>query len=501
MSRKESNSMSSKALTLGLFACILVCGVGPAQDAQANYGGGAGELNDPYQIWTPDQFVAICTHPEDWDSHFRLMADVNLVDVNSDMINPIGNRSVPFSGVFDGNDFAIENFTFDREDIYDAGIFGLVSTVELMEQINPDADAPWYEFDYKAHVYEPNESVVHIKNLQIVNVTVAGSRHVGGLSGRCFGGIENCQIKGGKLLVYPEPHSSRVVSGRRDPDYYDSRRSARRYCDWRAVGAVAGHLVVGRLEACHASRVIIEGDLTGGLIGFSDEATVHGCSFSGQISSNVASGGLIGKMIYTEIHRSGADVHIVGEDHNGGLGGAALGCRISQSYAMGKIEGSQSLGGLLGYSFGSLIHDCYAQCDVNSVWHANQFGGFVGQSEYDSIRQCYCAGQITPAVLSYGSHFGAVGGSFIGERTFDDFERQLIQASFWDGEVSSLEVGISYSHMVYSDNNVPIDEITSLSTQAMMSQETFTSAGWDFDSVWAIDEGVDYPVFQWALEE
>ena len=84
-----------------------------------------------------------------------------------------------------------------------------------MEQINPDADAPWYDFDYEAHVYEPNESVVHIKNLRIVNVTVSGSRHVGGLVGRCFGGIENCQIEGGTLLVYPEPHAQPVV-GRRD---------------------------------------------------------------------------------------------------------------------------------------------------------------------------------------------------------------------------------------------------------------------------------------------
>lgn len=140
MVRKESQSTSSSTVALGLFICILVCIAGTAQDTQVEYGGGTGELDDPYQIWTPEQFVAIGAHPEDWASHFRLMADVNLVDVTSTMFNPIGNRTVPFSGVFDGNDFAIENFTLDREEVYDAGIFGLVSTVELMEQINPDAD-------------------------------------------------------------------------------------------------------------------------------------------------------------------------------------------------------------------------------------------------------------------------------------------------------------------------------------------------------------------------
>ncbi len=106
---------------------------------------------------------------------------------------------------------------------------------------------------------------------------------------------------------------------------------------------------------------------------------------------------------------------------------------------------------------------------------------------------------MAPAFLSYGSHFGAVGGSFIGERTFDDFEEQLIRASFWDGDVSSLDVGISYRDIVYSDNNVPIDEVASLPTPAMMSGQTFITAGWDFESVWAIDEGVGYPVLQWEL--
>ena len=32
-----------------------------------------------------------------------------------------------------------------------------------------------------------------------------------------------------------------------------------------------------------------------------------------------------------------------------------------------------------------------------------------------------------------------------------------------------------------------------------MSQETFINAGWDFDAVWVIDEGLGYPVLQWKL--
>ncbi len=78
--------------------------------------------------------------------------------------------------------------------------------------------------------------------------------------------------------------------------------------------------------------------------------------------------------------------------------------------------------------------------------------------------------------------------------------RQLIRASFWEKDVSDTDVGISYQ-MDYSDNNYPIDDVTSLSTQAMMSQAPFLDAGWHFDSVWAIEEALGYPVFQWEFNE
>lgn len=497
MSCKAYTSSCSRAIVLGLLACLFMCAAGMAQDGAVDYyGGGNGDPNDPYRIWTPEQFVAIGSHPEDWASHFRLMADVNLVGIDPAIISPIGNRNVPFSGVFDGNDFAIENFTFDRNEVYDAGIFGLVSTVEMKERINPGHMNSLYEFDYEAYVFEPNESVVHIKNLNIVNIKVFGSRHVGGLAGRCFGAIENCQIKGGDLIAPLEASFTSVtLGGRRDTYYYDSQFSKRKDSldAWRMVGAVTGLLAVGRLEGCDVSNVRMQGDLVGGLVGSSDEAVISDCSFSGEISSYAASGGLVGRMIYTDTYRSAADVRIKSKTYSGGLGGAARGSRMIQCCAEGQVEGETMAGGLLGYSFGALVSDCYAQCDVNCPKYLNKVGGFIGQSEDDSISRCYCAGQVTSRYVRY-----VRGGSFIGERSVDDSERPWVQASFWDRDLSVLDVGIRYD-MSYQDNNYPIDEVTPLSTQAMMSKHTFTNAGWDFESVWAIEEGVDYPVLQWEL--
>ena len=46
--------------------------------AQAQYGGGTGEPNDPYLIYTAEHLNAIGAEPNDWDKHFKLMADINL---------------------------------------------------------------------------------------------------------------------------------------------------------------------------------------------------------------------------------------------------------------------------------------------------------------------------------------------------------------------------------------------------------------------------------------
>ena len=44
--------------------------------AEAQYGGG--KPNDPYLIYTAEQMNAIGTGANDWDKHFKLMADIEL---------------------------------------------------------------------------------------------------------------------------------------------------------------------------------------------------------------------------------------------------------------------------------------------------------------------------------------------------------------------------------------------------------------------------------------
>ena len=94
---------------------------------QAQYSGGTGEPNDPYQIATAADLIALGEEPNDYDKHFILTADIDL-DPNLPA-RKIFDRAViapswaaPFTGVFDGNGHVVLNLTIAGEDYI--GLFG-----------------------------------------------------------------------------------------------------------------------------------------------------------------------------------------------------------------------------------------------------------------------------------------------------------------------------------------------------------------------------------------
>jgi hypothetical protein len=67
---RKSNLLAKITVFFVICCCCL--------PAQAKYGGGTGEPNDPYLIYTAEQMNAIGADPNDWDEHFKLMADIDL---------------------------------------------------------------------------------------------------------------------------------------------------------------------------------------------------------------------------------------------------------------------------------------------------------------------------------------------------------------------------------------------------------------------------------------
>lgn len=110
-----------------LTALLLLAVCRPALPVQAKYSGGSGTTQDPYQIATAADLMALGETPADYDKHFVLTADIDL-DPNLpgrkvfDNAVIAGAWKLPFTGVFDGNDHTISHPTIVGE--FSLGLFG-----------------------------------------------------------------------------------------------------------------------------------------------------------------------------------------------------------------------------------------------------------------------------------------------------------------------------------------------------------------------------------------
>jgi hypothetical protein len=111
----------------------------------AQYGGGTGEPNDPYLVYTPEQMNSIGTKPNDCDKHFKLMSDIDLNSFTGMEFNIIGDPNIPFTGVFYGNGHTISNFNYTLAQKGHTGLFGFIDDPNAQNRdlglINPEIDA------------------------------------------------------------------------------------------------------------------------------------------------------------------------------------------------------------------------------------------------------------------------------------------------------------------------------------------------------------------------
>jgi hypothetical protein len=159
------------------------------------------------------------------------------------------------------------------------------------------------------------------------------------------------------------------------------------------------------------------------------------------------------------VHNLGLkEVKVTGLSGVGGLAGYNLGT-ITNSYVTGRVSGNNSTGGLVGLNYGT-ITDCYAMVGVNGNYY---LGGLVGLNN-GAVTNCYAKGGVSG---SYST------GGLVGQ---NDAAGTIIFC-YYDKQTSgqSDEAGRG----------------TPMSTEQMKLQSTYV--GWDFDSIWRIDEDVSYP--------
>lgn len=181
------------------------------------------------------------------------------------------------------------------------------------------------------------------------------------------------------------------------------------------------------------------------------------------------------------------------------------------------IKGGEDIGGICGYlSYGN-IENCMVTGDISGD---SNVGGLVGYcSTHSSISQCVSSGNIT-ATCGYVGGISGYGECYIENsysianvkaQDLDMYPEYGIggyaKNCYFAGTVSVTDdcywcpFGVYLSNCYYDSEKTGITTpegivttspvAKALTTKEMKQQASFQ--GWDFDKIWTIEEGVDYP--------
>jgi len=356
-----------RALLLTLTTCLFVV------PAQAQYSGGSGTADDPYQIATAADLIALGETPDDYDKHFILTADIDL-DPNLPggkvfdraVIAPAhplpweGYVLTPFVGVFDGFDHTISHLTISYG-VY-SGLFGRLGS----------------------------EGKICRLGLEVVNI-MSGGDVVGAVVALNEGSISNCHSTG--TLGTHEGWGGTVggLVGRNAGGSITDCYSVATVTGWDNIGSLAGQSEMGSIVDCHSTGTVEGVRYVGGLVGRNEEgAIISNCYCTAAIAGTDRSvGGLVGYNA-GDITVSEASGTVRGEEYDvGGLAGTNAGS-ITVSNSSADVWGDKYVGGLIGDNYGS-ISNCYSRGTASGSIFV---GGLAGANRGD-ITASYSVGTVT----------------------------------------------------------------------------------------------------------
>jgi len=521
--------------------------------SHAQFAGGSGTADDPYQVQTVEQLQEIQNH---LDKHFIQIADIDASDTrnwnegegfSSIAGNSNDGSSAGFTGSYNGDGHTISGLYINRPDSDTQGLFGWIDggTVE---------------------------------NLGIIDADVTGNRYVGGLAGNNEGTIKNSFTSGGIYQVQVEQFSNssdfeyaipaeafdiqvefvRLIGGGGSGG--GGGGSVSSWMGWQSGGGggAGGHgyswegtdLTFQPGDHLQIIRAFARPGGSGGAVGApgSDgqqgnptifEWTQAGETITYQAPGGGAGGGggtwgaggtggegeggnggsgmgTSGGAIHSNTDPSGWETVIgsCGNASRGGNGGSSGGGGqwapqsqgggwwIKFEYSMPtKVAGSESVGGLAGRNAGT-IYSSFATGKVTG--HHDDVGGFAGIN-LGSISNSYSTGDVTSGAGATAANFGG----FVGA----NIENGQITSSFSTGEASGSDnmggfaglndatIESSYWDTGSSEtsNGVgsgPTGDLAGLTTDQMTGVDAYGYMdALDFEQIWHLTEG--YPALQW----
>jgi hypothetical protein len=310
---------------------------------QAKYGGGSGTAEDPYQIATAGDLIALGESPEDYDKHFILTADIDL-DPNlpgrkvfdKAVIAPDVNdaeywfQGTPFTGVFDGDGHRVSNLKVTGRSYL--GVFGQLA------------------------------NRAEVKDLGVVDVNVVGSGdYVGGLVGENSGTVTCCYSTGAVSTGYYVGGLVGSNSGTVTQCY-----SSGTVRGFEHVGGLAGtnHYNYGHVAYCYSSGAVAGWNDVGGLLG--DNGADLGDCYSTAAVTGVPLGRSVGGLV-------------------GGNWGDVTGC-----YSSGAVRGGSYVGGLVGEGSASRVTVCFWDIETSGqTTSAGGTGKTTAEMQTESTFSCW----------------------------------------------------------------------------------------------------------------
>jgi len=348
---RELKTLCNSVLILILVSMASLAYGGP-------YSGGSGDANDPFQVATAQDLIALGETSEDYDKHFILTTDIDLSGYTFDraVIAPDAGsewyfEGARFTGVFNGNGHAIANLTISGGDY--CGLFGCVTYpgkvtslalvgVNVTGYSNIGCLVGYLSYKNDPH-YDFPGIISHCTSSGIITSTSYVGSGTGGLVGyNGFGLVEN---SGSIVRVY----------GRKD-----------------SVGGIVG-INYGTIWRCYHIGSVEGSEFVGGIAG-SGNKVISQCHSGGEVVGSKSVGGICGLFEANgstrgRMHDCYSTCFVSGSNKVGGLIGRVRDVDINTSYSIGLVRAGSNGGGLIGYA------DSYSSPNIlNCFWDTQTSG-------------------------------------------------------------------------------------------------------------------------------
>ncbi len=262
------------------------------------------------------------------------------------------------------------------------------------------------------------------------------------------------------------------------------------------TGILIGKMMNGTIENCHVKGTVADGSPVGGMVGLMDGGTIYRSESSVTITTQNASsyiGGLVGEMTGGEIGQCYTTGTLTGsgsESYVGGLVGKNS-ATVTNSYSEATITSSYNAAGLIAYNYG-VVDKCYA---VGDLFSYNYAAGVIGYNDGVNAVIRNCAAMNNKIDIVYESQQTQQGGGY-GQRIIGGIKNNAPGPEMNNYALKTMQLSVNdVPQRVYDD----IMNGTAKTSDELKLQSTYESIGWDYSSIWGIEENEKYPYLLWEF--